>query len=949
MQQKPTLAVRSSCKGGLVAATRSQIFLLLLCCLVTTAGWAQIVNDGATNTLNNITNLVTGEVTVGTNGSFTLLVLTNNTLLSNSGNAYIGRNAGANSNRVWLSGANTRWIMRDLYVGSNGSFNLLVVSNGAQVLSRAGNIGFSASSASNTVVVTGAGSLWTNNPMIAPLLVGGSGGGNRLVIGDGGQVGDGEAHIGALAGSANNEALVTGSNSFWNHAFMMYVGVQGANNRLVISNGGLVGDITGSIGQGALGSNNIAVVTGAGSFWSNRGPLFVGRNAGGNRLVVENGGRVDNTFGSIGDMGSGNNEALVTGSGSLWSNRTDLMVGLNTSGNRLVVSNGGTVFTASNAVVGLNSGANSNTAIVTGTGARWLVAGDLFLGSNGALNRLVISSGGWVTNATGYIGYSATSGGNEVLVTGTGSVWTNRTLELGYTGSSNRMVISNGGQVLNLNSEIGRTGALSSGNEVIVTGQGSKWVVYSMLMGRGGGENRLLISNGGHVENSVAQMGSFSSKSNEVVVTGAGSAWITSELRVGESVSSNNRLVVSNEGLVVSTFGWVGVNGASNNLVVVTDPGSIWSNRNDLRVGIQGDGNLLVITNGGTVFASNAAYVAFSEISRNNRLVVDGGTLRVHNATNGGTLHVRHGTNVLNVGLVDVDRLVVTTNAGVFELNGGTLRTKGTTHTSGRVFSVGNGLAPATLQLQGGTHTFSNHVVVQPNGTLGGSGSLFGNVTNFGTVNPGFSAGALEICGDLTLVSQASMTFELGGSVPVEQYDQLTVTNFVQFAGTLSLSLIGNYLPEPGHNFTLMWFNSSTGSFTNAPNGGRVNLSNNLASFAVYHSITNFIISDVRYVDTDGDGHPDLFEQAAGTNPQDSRSALQIISVTLNASGHAVVRFPFVFTKSYRVEYSDDLVTWTSISNPVLGNPLPFVAEWIDDGTLTGGLPNGRYYRIGLQ
>src|SRR5262245_57706087 len=71
----------------------------------------QVVNDGATNTLNNVTNSIAGDVTVGTNGSFTLLILTNNALLTNSGHGYVGRNNGANANTVRLAGANTRWLM----------------------------------------------------------------------------------------------------------------------------------------------------------------------------------------------------------------------------------------------------------------------------------------------------------------------------------------------------------------------------------------------------------------------------------------------------------------------------------------------------------------------------------------------------------------------------------------------------------------------------------------------------------------------------------------------------------------------------------------------------------------------------------------------------------------------------------------------------------------------
>ena len=47
---------------------------------------AQIVHDGATNTLSDVTNSFPGNVVIGTNGSFTLLVLPDNALLTNSAN-----------------------------------------------------------------------------------------------------------------------------------------------------------------------------------------------------------------------------------------------------------------------------------------------------------------------------------------------------------------------------------------------------------------------------------------------------------------------------------------------------------------------------------------------------------------------------------------------------------------------------------------------------------------------------------------------------------------------------------------------------------------------------------------------------------------------------------------------------------------------------------------------
>src|SRR5262249_4437941 len=104
---------------------------------------AQLVNDGATNVLSNVTNILSGGgVTVGTNGSFTLLVLSNNCLLTNSGLSEIGRNATARSNEVRLTSASARWhMLNPLHVGVNGSFNRLAISNGAAVQSSQGVIG----------------------------------------------------------------------------------------------------------------------------------------------------------------------------------------------------------------------------------------------------------------------------------------------------------------------------------------------------------------------------------------------------------------------------------------------------------------------------------------------------------------------------------------------------------------------------------------------------------------------------------------------------------------------------------------------------------------------------------------------------------------------------------------------------------------------------------------
>src|ERR1041384_3372714 len=87
-----------------------QIFVVVIM-LAAARLHAQLVNDGATNTLSNVATNLTGDVTVGTNGSFTLLILSDNALLTNSLNGVIGRNATARSNTVQLVSSTARWQM----------------------------------------------------------------------------------------------------------------------------------------------------------------------------------------------------------------------------------------------------------------------------------------------------------------------------------------------------------------------------------------------------------------------------------------------------------------------------------------------------------------------------------------------------------------------------------------------------------------------------------------------------------------------------------------------------------------------------------------------------------------------------------------------------------------------------------------------------------------------
>ena len=384
------------------------------------------------NSANQTTNFFSGTNSysdasyVGYSDAGNTNLVTNNTLVvSNSGTV--------------LS------ITRDAYIGYNGyegSSNGMIIADGGFVTSDRGYIGYSNNVSNSYVLVTGSNSLWTNRGF---LYVGFQGGGSSLMISNGGKVASDRGYIGYSNNVSNSYVLVTGSNSLWTNSGSLYVGLQGSGNSLVISNGGQVINYDGNIGYFSRSSNNSVVVTGSNSLWSNRSSLYVGFQGGGSSLMISNGGQVINYDGIIGNFSrSSNNSVVVTGNNSLWTNSGDLTVGYSGSSNSLVISNGGKV--ANNyAYIGYNSRSSNNSVVVTGNNSLWTNSGILFVGNAGSGNSLMISNGGKVVNYYGIIGYDSTSSNNSVVVTGSNSLWSNRSsLYVGYEGS---LTVANGGSV----------------------------------------------------------------------------------------------------------------------------------------------------------------------------------------------------------------------------------------------------------------------------------------------------------------------------------------------------------------------------------------------------------------------------------------------------------------------------------------------------------------------
>ncbi len=523
--------------------------------------------------------------------------------------------------------------------------------------------------------------------------------------------------------------IISGVTSNWTGSYI--VGSNNFADALQIQSGGILLYGRGYIGFEANASNNSVLVTGAGSAWSNLGAsLYIGKSGAGNSLTISNGAAVSSLNGYLGINGSSsNNSVVVDGSDSAWHLAEELHIGHGGSGNALLIRNGGHVTTLTgiapyNSYLGYFGGRSNNCAFVGGTGSRWTTE-DIYIGGgadpSGPGNSLVLSNGGWLVNRDGYVGYGFHSTSNSVLICGPGSVWSNSgVLYLGYATSGNSLVIQDGGALYTGSSWFGYEGS-STHNTALITDLGSVWKDSSEVdIGGNEPDNTLVVSNGAAFWGSAMTVGTFSNN-NVVIVTGTGSTLtLSNQLTLGNDTASGNLLVVSGGGHVLDNSGWFG-GSSSNNTAVITGPGSLWSNQSLLAVGLAGAGNSLVISNGAQVLdggwdcvgcnsegigntvrvvdggvwqCSGLRYIG--ESGSGNSLVIDGGavvsesfiigassptcdnsveldngSLVATNWSHNAVLDVRHGSLLVNGGVLQADTLIVTNPCAGLIHNGG--------------------------------------------------------------------------------------------------------------------------------------------------------------------------------------------------------------------------------------------------------------------------------------
>jgi hypothetical protein len=405
---------------------------------------------------------------------------------------------------------------------------------------------------------------------------------------------------------------------------------------------------------------------------------------------------------------------------------------------------------------------------------------------------------------------------------------------------------------------VASTLSINDGGTFVQSG-GQSEATGTLLVGAGSGHGTLNVQ-AGALTASKTVVGGTAGASGEVHQTGG--TFLAGALTIGSNDPahpstyqiSNGQLRPSNLGLLAN--GFISQSGgevsAVGPLLAINGTGADQSQYVLSGGTIGGFGLLISKTNATAVAASGrraglvqtGGAVNVSEVSVDSAGNYDalGGSINASRSVSiAGTIDFGGGSASLNLGnncFGDFARGQIL-NATHATFTGGT----------GSIMEFGAGFDPltqiGTLQTQGIVHIAGQPLVIPASKSVGGSGTITGDVTNHGAVAPGNSPGVLNVSGNYTQASDASLVMEIAGTSS-DKFDQLSITGSASLDGELDISLLDGFVPASGDQFHILSAASLTGIFGNAPGG--IDVVGAAGHFDVVYSPTGVTLTNFQAV-----------------------------------------------------------------------------------------------------
>ncbi len=310
-----------------------------------------------------------------------------------------------------------------------------------------------------------------------------------------------------------------------------------------------------------------------------------------------------------------------------------------------------------------------------------------------------------------------------------------------------------------------------------------------------------LTVNGGHIETTtgLARIGRLSPATGSLVLTGGATMTNQRDLIVGDG--GNGFFQIDAGCSAGSLIAFIADEIASTGDALIR---GTWTITNSALIGNGGDGSMTVEA-GGTVNIGFETKIGDGDFSSGS-LTIDGAGSTVSSFATTTVGNFGPGTlTVSNGGLLTTAQLKIGDDApGDVLVDGGTIiDTVGT--------GVGNRSTGTLTLANGGTVQSPLVSVIAFMGTLGGSGTIDGSVSNDEVVSPGNGIGTLTVTGDYTQ-GFGILNIELGGPVAGAGYDQLVVNGNSTLGGILNVSLVNGFSPANGQ-FVILQGGTVSGVF----------------------------------------------------------------------------------------------------------------------------------------